>query len=96
MYTYEVFLKPDGKETFSYAGSLDAPDDEMAKLYARETYCRRGEAATAWVVRRDNVLIVDPTDLAVTARRNHAINDGSLVAARRRNRREISASAEKQ
>jgi phenylacetate-CoA oxygenase PaaH subunit len=87
MYTYEVFLKPDGRDGFAHAGSLDAPDDEMAVLYARETYCRRGEGTLAWVVRRSKVLVVDPVDLAVTARRSQGINDGTLVAARRRAKR---------
>ena len=43
MNTYEVFLKKAGKEPFSHAGSLDAPDDELAVAYARETYGRRSE-----------------------------------------------------
>jgi phenylacetate-CoA oxygenase PaaH subunit len=87
MYTYEVFLKPDGKDGFSHAGGLDAPDDEMAILYARETYCRRGEGSLAWVVRRSNILQIDPVDLAVTAARQQGTNDGRVVAARRRSRR---------
>ncbi len=87
MYTYEVFLKPDGRDGFAHAGSLDAPDDEMAILYARETYCRRGEGTLAWVVRRSNILTLDPVDLAVTARRSQGVNDGTVVAARRRARR---------
>jgi phenylacetate-CoA oxygenase PaaH subunit len=87
MYTYEVFLKPDGKEGFSHAGSLDAPDDEMAILYARETYCRRGEGTLAWVVSRANILELDPVDLAVTAQRQQGVNDGTVVAARRRDKR---------
>ena len=91
MYTYEVFLKPDGKDGFSHAGSLDAPDDELAVLYARETYIRRGEGAAAWVVRRAHVLVIDSADLAVTQRRNHANNDGGLVAEHRRSRRTSSS-----
>ncbi len=87
MHTYEVFLKPDGKDGFAHAGSLDAPDDELAMLYARETYIRRGEGAHAWVVRRDDVLVLDPEDLAVTTRRSHSFNDGHVVADRRRQRR---------
>lgn len=87
MRTYEVFLKPDGKEGFSHAGSLDAPDDELAMLYARETYCRRGEGAMAWVVDRANVLALDPGDLAVTNQRSQGQNDGKLVATRRRDKR---------
>lgn len=87
MHTYEVFLKPDGKEGFSHAGSLDAPDDEMAALYARETYCRRGEGTLAWIVDRRHVVAIEPSDLEVTARRQHSMNDGSVVAARRKSRR---------
>lgn len=87
MHTYEVFLKPDGKDGFSHAGSLDAPDDEMAILYARETYCRRGEGVQAWVVSRQNILELDPMDLAVTANRRQGINDGAVVAQRRRTAR---------
>ncbi len=87
MHTYEIFLKPDGREGFTHAGSLDAPDDEMAQLYARETYLRRGEGAHAWVVRRSAILVLDPIDIQVTAERNRGINDGSIVAARRQQRR---------
>ena len=86
MRTYEVFLKPAGKEGFAHAGSLDAPDDELAALYARETYVRRGEGEQAWVVRREHLVMVD--DLAVTALRHHSSNDGSAVAQRRRERRD--------
>jgi phenylacetate-CoA oxygenase PaaH subunit len=89
MRTYEVFLKPDGKEGFSHAGSLDAPDDEMAAMYARETYCRRGEGTLAWIVDRCHVVAIQPSDLEVTTRRQHSVNDGSLVAARRRSRRAV-------
>ena len=91
MYTYEVFLKPDGKDGFAHAGSLDAPDDELAEVYARETYVRRGEGALAWVVRRSDILVLEPADLAVTAARTHASNDGRAVAERRRARRAGSA-----
>lgn len=89
MPTYEVFLKPDGRDGFAHAGSLDAPDDELAALYCRETYVRRGEGAAAWVVRRDHIAVVDPVDLAVTSHRSHAVNDGTTVAARRRSKREV-------
>jgi ring-1,2-phenylacetyl-CoA epoxidase subunit PaaB len=87
MHTYEVFLKPDGKDGFAHAGSLEAPDDELAEVYARETYVRRGEGAQAWVVRREHILTLEPEDLAVTARRTHASNDGRALAERRRARR---------
>ncbi len=87
MPTYEVFLKPAGRDGFAHAGSLDAPDDDFALVLARETYVRRGEGELAWVVRRSNVLVLDPDDLAVTAARIHSINDGHVVADRRKDRR---------
>lgn len=87
MPTYEVFLKPAGRDGFAHAGSLDAPDDDFALVLARETYVRRGEGELAWVVRRSNVLQLDPDDLAVTAARAHSINDGHVVADRRKDRR---------
>jgi ring-1,2-phenylacetyl-CoA epoxidase subunit PaaB len=88
MYTYEVFLKPEGRDGFSHAGSLEAPDDELARLYARETYIRRGEGSYAWVVRRNDILVLDPEDLTATTRRSHASNDGKFLAERRRQRKE--------
>jgi phenylacetate-CoA oxygenase PaaH subunit len=65
MNTYEVFLKKAGKEPFSHAGSLDAPDDELAVAYARETYGRRSEGEQMWVVDRSAVLVGDKIDLAL-------------------------------
>ncbi len=87
MPTYEVFLRADGRDGFSHAGSLQAPDDDMATLYARETYIRRGEGASAWVVRREHVLAIDAADLEVTAARTQGLNNGQAVAARRKSRR---------
>jgi phenylacetate-CoA oxygenase PaaH subunit len=84
MPTYEVFLRKEGRDAFTHAGALDADDDELALLWCRETYVRRGEGTHAWVVRRDHVLEVDDRDLEVTASRHHAVNDGRAVAARRR------------
>ena len=83
MKTYEVFLKKEGKDPFSHVGSLDAPDDEMALIYARETYGRRSEGAQMWVVSRTAVLIADEQELAM-ADRVHKHNDGHLVAELRR------------
>tara|TARA_B100000965_G_C19465084_1_gene701514 strand:- start:367 stop:639 length:273 start_codon:yes stop_codon:yes gene_type:complete len=83
MKTYEVFLKKDGKDPFIHAGSVDAPDDEMALTYAREAYGRRSEGDQMWVVLRCNVLIADEGELEM-ADRTHKHNDGKLVAELRR------------
>lgn len=88
MRTYEVFLRKGGKEPFEHAGSLDAPDDELAVLLAREAYVRRGEGEEMWLVARANVVVARPELLAPNADKPHRHNDGSVVAARRKARRE--------
>ena len=84
----EVFLKKPGRDEFRHAGALEAPDSEMALIYARETYDRRGEGAQLWLVDRTNVVVADEYELAVNADKPHRHNDGSLVAARRKTRRD--------
>jgi ring-1,2-phenylacetyl-CoA epoxidase subunit PaaB len=91
MRTYEVFLRRTGKEGFSHAGSLDAPDDELALVLAREAYVRRGEGDEMWLVDRTHVLVGGPELLAGGGERSHRHNDGSVVAARRRERRQAAA-----
>jgi ring-1,2-phenylacetyl-CoA epoxidase subunit PaaB len=88
--TYEVFLKKAGKDEFRHAGSLDAPDPDMALMLARETHCRRGEGAEMWLVDRTDVLVADEDHLAVTADMAHRHNDGTAVAARRKALRDAS------
>lgn len=87
MRVYEVFLRKEGKEPFEHAGSLEAPDDELALLLAREAYVRRGEGREMWLVDRAHVLEAEPGLLAVNDDRPHRHNDGSVVAARRKARR---------
>ncbi len=83
MKTYEVFLKKSGKDPFTHAGSVDAPDDEMALTNAREAYNRRSEGDQMWVVFRGHVLVADEIELEM-ADRTHKHNDGQLVAELRR------------
>lgn len=84
MHTYEVFLKKPGKDEFRHAGSLDAPDDEFAQLLGRDTYCRRGEGTEMWLVDRDHLIVVEGTLLDTNRDQSHRHNDGSAVAARRK------------
>ena len=88
MNDYEVFLKKAGRDEFRHAGSLQAPDPEMALLLARETHSRRGEGAELWLVDRRHVLVGDAFELSVTDDKPHRHNDGSAVAARRKQLRE--------
>ena len=81
MRVYEVFLKREGKDEFRHAGSLEAADDELAVVLARETYVRRAEGDRLWLVDRAHVVTVDDAFLAPNADKPHRHNDGS---ARRR------------
>ena len=88
MTIYEIFLKKDGRDEFRHAGSLDAADDELAMVSARECYVRRGEGDRLWVVRRDHVLVADPDFVAPNADKPHRHHGGEAVAARRKSIRE--------
>ena len=47
---YEVFVRSKRGLDHIHVGSLHAYDPEQALEYARETYIRRGEGASIWVV----------------------------------------------
>jgi ring-1,2-phenylacetyl-CoA epoxidase subunit PaaB len=52
---YEVFRQERKGHAFQHAGSIVAPDDELAELYAREQYGRRQESQALWLVPREAV-----------------------------------------
>lgn len=47
----------------TYAGSVHAPDAELALLNARDVFVRRPECVSLWVVRADRVLAVTAEEL---------------------------------
>jgi len=91
MATYEVFLKKEGRDEFRHAGALDAPNDELALVMARESYLRRAEGARLWVVDRADVIVGDEAYVAPNADKPHRHHDGAAVAARRKSLREESS-----
>ena len=90
MPTYEVFLKSDGKDEYRHAGALEAANDELAVILARECYVRRAEGDRIWLVDRAHVVEPDEGYLAPNADKPHRHNDGTLVAERRKQQREAS------
>ena len=88
MCTYEVFLKPDGRDEFRHAGSIEAPNDEVALVMARENYARRAEGSRLWLVDRARIVVGDEDFVAPNADKPHRHNDGARVAERRRRLRE--------
>lgn len=84
MPTYEVFLKNDGRDEYRHAGALDAANDELATVLARECYVRRAEGDRMWLVERSHVIEPDLDYLVPNAEKAHRHHSGEAVAARRR------------
>ena len=56
---YEVFIQLERGKPHSYAGSVDAVDDAMAMLFAREHYGRDQACVQIWVVPRSAIIRTD-------------------------------------
>ena len=48
---FEVFRQERKGQPFQHAGSVSAPDETFAEIYAREQYARRQESVALWLVR---------------------------------------------
>ena len=52
---YEVFIRSKSGLSHRHAGSIHAADDQMALDHARDTYTRRSEGVSIWVVRSADI-----------------------------------------
>ena len=59
---WEVFTQKRSGAAFEHAGSVHAPDKEMALQNARDVYSRRNEATCLWVVLTENITSSSPED----------------------------------
>ena len=59
---WDVFTQPNKGEPFEHAGSVHAPDGELALQNARDVYARRGEAVNLWVVPTAAIVASAPSD----------------------------------
>lgn len=59
---WEVFVRSRNGLSHKHAGSLHAPDAEMALENARDVYTRRGEGVSIWVVPSAQITASDPAD----------------------------------
>ena len=77
---YEVFRQERKGQPFQHAGSVAAPDEAFAEIYAREQYGRRQESVALWIVPRESVHEVDefPDEFEMKYRRV----DGYSIKAR--------------
>jgi len=60
---WEVFTQAEGGAAHEHAGSVHAPDAEMALQNARDVYSRRGEAVSLWVVPSSTITASTPEDM---------------------------------
>ena len=79
MSVYEVFRQERKGVAFEHAGSVIAPDDAFARIYAHEQYGRRGESAALWVVPRESIL-EDEAFVDELNRNYHRVDGYSLKA----------------
>jgi ring-1,2-phenylacetyl-CoA epoxidase subunit PaaB len=57
---WEVFIRTKGGLSHRHAGSVRAPDAELALRHARDTYTRRLEGISLWVVPSAQIVASDP------------------------------------
>ena len=57
---WEVFIRTKGGLSHRHAGSVRAPDAELALRHARDTYTRRLEGVSLWVVPSAQIVASDP------------------------------------
>lgn len=59
---WEVFVRAKGGLSHRHAGSVHAADAKMALEHARDTYTRRMEGVSLWVVPSAQITASDPAD----------------------------------
>ncbi len=72
--TFEVFLQEKRGKFHQHVGSLHAPDQEMALVFAKEQYGRRGQCVNIWVVKTTDIFafqLADEDMFATTPEKTH-------------------------
>src|SRR3546814_21117721 len=59
---WEVFVRSKGGLSHRHVGSVHAPDAEIAVRHARDTYTRRMEGVSLWVVPSAQITTSDPAE----------------------------------
>ena len=88
---YEVFRQERKGQALQHAGSVEAPDDHFADVYAREQYGRRGESTSLWIVPRESVIEID--EFVDELNRNYHRVDGYSLKEKLKEARERAGTA---
>ncbi len=59
---WEVFVQSRSGQPHVHAGSVHAPDPEIALQNARDVYARRGKVCSLWVVESRHISATSPDD----------------------------------
>ena len=59
---WEVFIRSKGGMSHKHAGSVHAADATMAMKHARDTYTRRQEGVSLWVIPSSSITASDPSN----------------------------------
>ena len=59
---WEVFVRSKNGLSHKHAGSLHAPDEDMALKNARDVYTRRSEGVSIWVVLSSSIKASSPEE----------------------------------
>lgn len=60
---YEVFRRDKEGAPMVHAGSVVAGSADLALIFAREVYGRRGESSALWIARREAFVALDDADI---------------------------------
>ncbi len=60
---YEVFRREKENAPMVHAGSVTAASPDLALIYAKEVYGRRGESSVLWVAPREAFQVLDDSDI---------------------------------
>jgi phenylacetate-CoA oxygenase PaaH subunit len=89
---FEVFRQERKGQPFQHAGTVTAPNESFAEIYAREQYARRQESTALWLVPRSSLHEIDefPDEFDLKYRRV----DGYSIKTRLREARERAGTLE--
>jgi ring-1,2-phenylacetyl-CoA epoxidase subunit PaaB len=60
--TYEVFEQKNRGTHHVHVGSVHAPNSELAMMFAKEQYTRRGQCVNLWVVKTSEIFVTEYED----------------------------------
>ncbi len=60
--TYEVFEQKKRGTHHVHVGSVHAPNSELAMMFAKEQYTRRGQCVNLWVVKTSEIFVTEYED----------------------------------